>query len=174
MMNIKLFITDIDGVWTDGGMYYDTTGNEWKKFNTADSAGVLFLHLLNIPVAIITGEDTEIVTRRSEKLKIDYLFMGVKNKIEVALELCEELKISIEEVAYIGDDINDILLLQKVGLSAAPANAPHYIKKMVNWELDVKGGDGAFRAFVEKYLETKGLLEDTVQKFLLLNATLEQ
>ena len=70
MKEIKLFITDIDGVWTDGGMYYDQTGNEWKKFNTSDSAGVLFLKMLNIPVAIITGEDTEIVKRRSEKLKI--------------------------------------------------------------------------------------------------------
>ena len=78
MKEIKLFITDIDGVWTDGGMYYDQTGNEWKKFNTSDSAGVLFLKMLNIPVAIITGEDTEIVKRRSEKLKIDFLFMGVK------------------------------------------------------------------------------------------------
>ena len=67
----KLVITDIDGVWTDGGMYYDQTGNEWKKFNTSDSAGVLFCKKLNIPVCIITGEETEIVKRRAEKLKID-------------------------------------------------------------------------------------------------------
>ena len=68
----KLVITDVDGVWTDGGMYYDQSGNEWKKFNTSDSAGVLFLHQLNIPVAIITGENTAIVKRRAEKLKIDF------------------------------------------------------------------------------------------------------
>ena len=84
----KLVITDIDGVWTDGGMYYDQTGNEWKKFNTADSAGVLFLNLLNIPVAIITGEDTEIVRRRAEKLKIKHLYMGVEDKVKIAIELC--------------------------------------------------------------------------------------
>lgn len=173
-MKIKLFITDIDGVWTDGGMYYDETGNEWKKFNTADSAGILFLHLLNIPVAIITGEDTGIVRRRAEKLKIDYLFMGVKDKLAVALELCKKLNIKISEVAYIGDDINDIHLLLLVGISAAPANAPPYIKELVKWTIGVKGGDGAFRAFVEKYLEEEQLLDDTIQKYLTINKTLHQ
>ncbi|HUZ60638.1 MAG TPA: HAD-IIIA family hydrolase [Hanamia sp.] len=173
-MNIKLFITDIDGVWTDGGMYYDETGNEFKKFNTADSAGVLFLHLLNIPVAIITGEHTEIVRRRSEKLKIDYLFMGVKNKIGVATGLCEKLKISINEVAYIGDDINDIHLLKAAGLSAVPENAPNYIKELVHWVIPVKGGDGAFRAFVEKYLNETGQLQNAMELFLKLNEKLKQ
>lgn len=78
--NIKLFITDIDGVWTDGGMYYDQGDNEWKKFNTSDSAGVLFLKLLEIKVAIITGEETQIVTRRAKKLKIQDCFQGLKIK----------------------------------------------------------------------------------------------
>ncbi len=151
-MDIKLFITDIDGVWTDGGMYYDQTGNEWKKFNTSDSAGVLFLKLLDIPTAIITGEDTEIVRRRAAKLDIPHLYMGVKDKVAITKALCKKLNISLEQVAYIGDDINDLLLLKQVGLSAAPANAPSYIQKEVNWKIPVKGGDGAFRAFVEKFL----------------------
>lgn len=78
-MNLpKLILTDIDGVWTDGGMYYDQTGNEWKKFNTYDSAGVLLAHKYQIPVGIITGEETKIVQRRAEKLKIDFLYQGVK------------------------------------------------------------------------------------------------
>jgi YrbI family 3-deoxy-D-manno-octulosonate 8-phosphate phosphatase len=80
----KLIITDIDGVWTDGGMYYDQTGNEWKKFNTADSAGVLICKKLNIKVGIITGEKTEIVRRRAEKLEVDFFYDGVINKIAVA------------------------------------------------------------------------------------------
>ena len=88
----KLILTDIDGVWTDGGMYYDETGNEWKKFHTYDSAGVLFAHENNIPVGILTGEKTNIVQRRAEKLKIDFLFQGVKNKLEVAHQLCEKLR----------------------------------------------------------------------------------
>ena len=92
-MDIKLVITDIDGVWTDGGMYYDQNGNEWKKFNTSDSAGVIFLNLLNIPTCIITGEDTEIVKRRAKKLKINHLYLGVKDKLNVTLKLCEKLGI---------------------------------------------------------------------------------
>jgi len=165
-MEIKLFITDIDGVWTDGGMYYDQTGNEWKKFNTADSAGVLFLKILGIPTAIITGEDTEIVRRRAEKLNIPYLFMGVKNKLSVALSICEELGIQLSEVAYIGDDINDILLHREVGLSAAPENAPGYIKKEVDWVIPVRGGNGAFRAFVEMFLQEKNILEHVISSYL--------
>jgi 3-deoxy-D-manno-octulosonate 8-phosphate phosphatase (KDO 8-P phosphatase) len=165
-MEIKLFITDIDGVWTDGGMYYDQTGNEWKKFNTGDSAGVLFLRLLDIPTAIITGEDTEIVKRRARKLKIPHLFMGVKNKLEVAETLCAALGISLENVAYIGDDINDIILLRAVGLSACPANAPDYIQREVDWKIPVKGGDGAFRGFVENYLTKTGQLDRVIGLFI--------
>lgn len=146
---IKLVITDIDGVWTDGGMYYDQTGNEWKKFNTSDSWGVWLLKKLNIPVAIMTGEDTNIVKRRAEKLKVDYLFMGVKNKLKIAIELCDSLNISLNEVAFIGDDLNDINLLSNVGLSSSPNNAPDYIKKDRDYITKKNGGEGAFREFAE-------------------------
>jgi 3-deoxy-D-manno-octulosonate 8-phosphate phosphatase (KDO 8-P phosphatase) len=145
----KLVLTDIDGVWTDGGMYYDQTGNEWKKFHTYDSAGVLFCHQRNIPVGIITGEETQIVKRRAEKLKVDYLFQGISNKLEIVEILCRELNISIKEVAYIGDDLNDIEVLKKVGFSAAPASAPEYIQKIATLITNKKGGEGAFREFVE-------------------------
>ncbi len=151
----KLVITDIDGVWTDGGMYYDQTGNEWKKFNTSDSAGVLFCHKLNIPVAIITGENTEIVKHRAEKLKIDYLIQGTTNKMEDASLLCEKLNISLLEVAYIGDDIGDVGLLRKAGVSACPANSRTYIKRNAKMKLRKCGGEGAFREFVEKLIGKK-------------------
>lgn len=152
MKKPKLILTDIDGVWTDGGMYYDQTGNEWKKFHTYDSAGVLFAHQNEIPVGIITGEDTEIVARRAAKLKIDYLFQGVKNKLEVAENICKELNISIDEVAYIGDDLGDIELLKNVGISATPNSAPEYIKKYSQMVMTKNGGEGVFREFVEKIL----------------------
>lgn len=148
----KLILTDIDGVWTDGGMYYDQTGNEWKKFNTYDSAGVLFAHRLNIPVGIITGEDTNIVTRRAEKLKIDYVFQGARNKLSIATELCQKLSITLKDIAYIGDDIVDLELLKAVGIAGVPANAPDYIKEISHWVLSKKGGEGAFREFVEKII----------------------
>ena len=163
---IKLVLTDIDGVWTDGGMYYDETGNELKKFNTSDSAGVVFLRLLDVPVGIITGENTRIVQRRADKLKIKHLFLGVKNKLAVAESLCQELNISLQEVAYIGDDLNDAMLLQAVGFSAIPANAPNYMEKFAQMRLKRKGGDGAFREFVETLLEKENLLDLAIEKYL--------
>ena len=137
----KLIITDIDGVWTDGGMYYDQTGNEWKKFNTADSAGVLFCRMMKIPVAIITGETTEIVKRRAEKLKIDFLVQGAKNKLKEVETICKQLNINLKDVAFIGDDINDLELLQRVGISGSPKNAPNYIKNKVNIVTQKNGGE---------------------------------
>jgi YrbI family 3-deoxy-D-manno-octulosonate 8-phosphate phosphatase len=149
-MNLpKLIITDIDGVWTDGGMYYDQTGNEWKKFNTSDSAGVLLCKKLGIEVAVITGETTEIVKRRATKLKIDYFFDGVSDKVAVAKQLIEKLNLKFDEVAYIGDDLLDIKLLKLVGTSGTPANGIEYIKSFAQIITEKKGGDGAFREFVE-------------------------
>lgn len=158
----RIILTDIDGVWTDGGMYYDQTGNEWKRFHTYDSAGVLFAHKLNIPVGIITGEETEIVRRRAEKLKVDYLFQGVKDKAEVVEKLITGLQIRWEEVAYIGDDLNDAKLLAKAGISAAPASAPEYIRKLTNLKLGKRGGEGVFREFVEKIISENKLLEQVL------------
>jgi len=166
MKEIKLFLTDIDGVWTDGGMYYDNEGNELKKFNTSDSAGVLFLRMLDIPVGIITGEDTEIVARRAKKLGIELLFMGVRDKLAVVKKLCEEKQIWLDEVAYIGDDIIDIPVMDAVGLSAAPSDVPDYVQYHANWVLNRKGGEGVFREFVEKYLLEQGKLNEAIQLYL--------
>lgn len=149
----KLILTDIDGVWTDGGMYYDQTGNEWKKFHTYDSAGVLFAHKFNIPVGIVTGEETTIVRRRAEKLKVDFLYQGVNDKVEVAKEICEKLNIDISDVAFIGDDLNDIELLKIVGIAGVPKSAPEYVKRLSHITLFKSGGEGVFREFVEKLLK---------------------
>ena len=162
MNDIKLILTDIDGVWTDGGMYYDLTGNEWKKFHTYDSAGVLLAHLAGIPVGIVTGETTQIVKRRAEKLGIDYLMQGVPDKLAVARQLCLKMGISLRDVAYIGDDLNDIALLQHVGIAGVPASAPQYIRRLATIRLSKKGGEGVFREFVEAVLsfeETQLLVE---------------
>ena len=148
----KLILTDIDGVWTDGGMYYDGTNIEMKKFHTYDSAGVLFAHHLGIPVGILTGENTEIVRRRAEKLKIDYLYLGVRDKVEVANELCKTLQIDLKDVAYIGDDINDMKLLQLVGWAGVPVSSPDYVRTLSTVRLSKKGGEGVFREFVETIL----------------------
>ncbi len=161
----KLVVTDIDGVWTDGGMYYDQLGNEWKKFNTSDSAGVLFLKLLNIPVAIVTGEDTEIVHRRARKLGVTKLYQGVKDKLTLVSNICTEMCIDLSEVAFIGDDLGDMPLLRKVGFSGCPNNAPLYVKNVVDYITHVKGGEGAFREFVEHVLEANNCLEELLTKY---------
>jgi 3-deoxy-D-manno-octulosonate 8-phosphate phosphatase (KDO 8-P phosphatase) len=142
MKETKLILTDIDGVWTDGGMYYDQLGNELKKFNTYDSAGVLFAHMKGIKVGIITGETTNIVERRSLKLKVDFLIQGSKNKLTDALNLCRNLGIE---------------LLKEAGISGVPASAPEYMKPLSTIPLMKKGGEGVFREFVEKILSIKCL-----------------
>ena len=165
-MKIKLVITDIDGVWTDGGMYYDSHGNELKKFNTSDSVGVMFLKLLEIPIAIMTGENVPIVSNRAKKLQIKHVFLGVGNKLKIASDFCEQLGISLDEVAFIGDDINDIKLLRAVGYSACPENAPDYVKKQAQHTIPVKGGKGAFRAFVEQLLKENQLFDKALALYL--------
>lgn len=170
----KLVITDIDGVWTDGGMFYDNHQGEWKKFNTADSVGVLYLKLLNIPIAIMTGEDTQIVSRRAEKLKIEYTYLGVSDKVKLAKDLIEKLGISFEDVAFIGDEINDIELLKKVGFSAAPSNATILVKDIVDLNLSTKGGDGAFREFITIILKMCSISELEMYNKYLKNKNLNQ
>lgn len=169
----KLVITDIDGVWTDGGMYYDQGENEFKKFNTFDSAGVLLLRNVGIETAIITGENTTIVKRRAEKLGIELLYMGIKDKVKVAEEIAQLKGIEVSEMAYIGDDLNDILLLQMVGLSATPAQSPEYVKEIVDWKLKLNGGQGVFREFALKILKENDLLDESVEKFLNRLRTIE-
>lgn len=163
----KLILTDIDGVWTDGGMYYDQEGMELKKFHTYDSAGVLFAHHLGIPVGILTGENTNIVKRRSDKLKMDYLYLGCKDKVAVVNDLCSQLGIAMDDVAYIGDDLNDMKLLKLVGWAGVPSSAPAYVQKLANVKLSKKGGEGVFREFVEAILGVD-LITTFIDSILLL------
>lgn len=164
----KLILTDIDGVWTDGGMYYDQEGMELKKFHTYDSAGVLFAHHLGIPVGILTGENTNIVKRRADKLKVDYLYLGCKDKVAIAEELCSQLGITMDDVAYIGDDLNDMALLKLVGWAGVPSSAPEYVKALANVKLTKKGGEGVFREFVE-YLICEDQIRRIVSNIYLIN-----
>ena len=162
--NIQLFITDVDGVLTDGGMYYGSKDNELKKFNTRDSIGVNFLKSLQIPTVIITSEKTNIVQRRANKLNISDCFLGVKNKLDICLTICEKHQISINQVAFIGDEINDLELIKKVGLSACPLDAADYVKDVVDWVLNKKGGEGVFREFVIKFLKETNQYNKALEK----------
>lgn len=158
----KLVITDIDGVWTDGGMYYTADGDTAKRFSVKDGWGVIFLRKLGIPLAIMTGENSQIVKKRAEKLKIDRCYLGVKDKLQLTVELCSELGITLADVAFIGDDLNDLRLLKAVGLSACPVNTPDYVSSHVDIRLSSHGGHGAFREFIETILRREQMLEQAI------------
>ncbi|MCM1111454.1 MAG: HAD hydrolase family protein [Clostridium sp.] len=162
----RLVITDIDGVWTDGGMYYTADGDVMKRFCVKDGWGVAMLRCLDIPVAIMTGENTEIVSRRAAKLKIGRCYLGVHDKLALARELCGELGITLADVAFIGDDLNDLPLLREVGFSGSPLNTPEYIRRQVRYPGVVHGGHGAFREFVEKILADAGALGRTIEHLI--------
>jgi N-acylneuraminate cytidylyltransferase len=149
---VKLFLTDVDGVLTDGGMYYSETGDELKKFNTRDGMGFHLLREAGIKTGIITTENTQIVECRAAKLKVDYVYQGKNTggKLQTAMEICRKEGITLAEAAYIGDDINCYDLLCNVGMAACPADAVEKIKTIPNIKiLRKKGGEGVVREFIE-------------------------
>ena len=153
---VKLFLTDVDGTLTDGGMYYSENGDELKKFNTRDGLGIRLLREAGIKVGIITSENTKIVENRAKKLKADYLYQGKIDggKLAIAQEICQKEGISLNEVAYIGDDVNCIELLKSVGFAACPADAQDLVKKVPNIHImQKKGGEGCVREWAERILK---------------------
>ncbi len=161
MKEVKLFLTDVDGCMTDGGMYYSANGDEMKRFCVYDGMGIVLLRKGGIPCGILTSETTEIVARRARKLGMEYLRMGVgsqvaagkQTKLEAAQEICSELGITLDEVCFVGDDINDLDLLSRVGTPACPANAMPQVKALPNIiRLTRHGGDGAIRELCEMIL----------------------
>ena len=154
MTKIKLFATDVDGTMTDACMYYAENGMELKKFNFRDGMGFKLLREAGIKTAIITSENTNIVKKRADKLQVDYLSMGEWEKLDFIKKICNELSITLDEVAYIGDDINDFEPLSAVKYRACPNDAVKKIKKIEGIKiLDNKGGDGAVREFIEFLLD---------------------
>lgn len=155
---IKLFLSDVDGTLTDGGMYYSEKGDELKKFNTRDGMGFQLLREVGIKTGIITSENTEIVANRAKKLKIDFLVQGKRDggKLAAAQEICSQLGITLNEVAYIGDDINCRELLEAVGVAACPADANIIIKNITSIKIMSRnGGEGCVREFIEKIILLK-------------------
>jgi len=153
---IKLLLTDCDGVLTDGGVYYSAKGEELKRFSLRDGMGVERLrNLVHVETGIITGENSDIVLRRVEKLGIREYHPGVRNKVSVLQEILNRKKLTTEEVAYIGDDSNDIEIMKHVGLSACPADAMPFVIEIANIITDNKGGSGAFRDFAEIIINAK-------------------
>jgi N-acylneuraminate cytidylyltransferase len=154
LSNIKLFLSDVDGVLTDAGMYYTENGDEFKKFCAYDGMGFHLLQKTGVKVGILTSEDRDLNRRRAKKLRLDFDFHGAKDKLQVVKDLCKKENITLEEVAYIGDDINCFGLLSNVGIAACPNNAVLEIKSIPNIiQLHKNGGDGVVRELVEVILQ---------------------
>ncbi|WP_104757599.1 KdsC family phosphatase [Helicobacter salomonis] len=155
MRQVKVFLCDCDGTLTDGGMYYLENGQQFKKFSVADGIGFELLKAAGIKTGILTGEITPIVEHRAKKLKLDYLYQGCspQGKLEAARAICALEKISLEQVAYVGDDVNDLPLLEQVGLKACVQNAQESLKTLPGVViLKHKGGEGAVRELINSIL----------------------
>ncbi len=153
---IKLMITDVDGVLTDNGVYYSGNGEELKRFSFRDGMGVERLRKeAGIETGIITRENSLPVAKRSEKLRIAELHMGVTDKAQRLQEIMTRIKISTDEIAYIGDDINDEEIMKQVGLCACPADAMSFARRVAHYVCTTNGGHGAFREFAELIISSK-------------------
>ena len=152
---MRLLCVDVDGVLTDAGMYYGPGGEVLKKFNTRDGMGLARVREAGIAVAIISGEDSAIVHARAAKLKIDDVFSGVSNKRTVVDELCVRQNLKLDEVAFIGDDLNDLPALECVGLACAVADAAEPVKAVAHYITQQRGGDGAVREVCELLIAAK-------------------
>jgi len=146
---IKFLITDVDGVLTDGKLHYTNQGEFMKSFNVKDGMIIKYLQNCDIKVGIITGRKSKILETRAKELHIDEVHQGVKDKLNVLLKICKSDNIKTNEVAYIGDDINDLEVLKKVGISAAPSDAVHTVRNQVDYKCKLKGGNGCFREFAD-------------------------
>ena len=162
---IKLVLTDCDGVLTDTGVYYSEQGEVMKRFSIRDGMGVERLgNLVNVETGIVTGEFSESVRKRAEKLKIKELHLGTKNKVSLLDDILKRKKLKRENIAFIGDDMNDYEIMQKVGLSACPSDAMKEIAKISDYVCKNRGGFGAFREFAELIIYWK-LKNNTKKKF---------
>ncbi|PHR59492.1 MAG: 3-deoxy-manno-octulosonate-8-phosphatase [Arcobacter sp.] len=161
---IKGIIFDVDGVLTDGGIIYDNNFQKYKRFNVKDGQIISHLRFNGFVVGAITGRASDVVEKRCEELKLDFHEHGVNNKLLKYENFKKQFDLVDEEIAYIGDDIIDLSVLSRVGLSACPADARYYIKENVDIVLASKGGDGAVRDLCDMILEEQGKLEKIIQK----------
>lgn len=165
-LTIKLLLLDVDGVLTDGLLYYGQAGETMKTFHARDGLGIRLLLENGITVGLITGRSSKIVEHRAEELGIPHVYQGRLNKLDALKELMETLKIDLTDVAFMGDDIIDLPILSRVGLSACPQDAHSTIQKTVHFISQYPGGRGAVRELCDLLLTTQHKLEPILQRTL--------
>jgi N-acylneuraminate cytidylyltransferase len=152
--SVRLIISDVDGVLTDGGMYYNENGEVMKKFNTKDGMGVE-ISRKKIKVVLMTKEKSRIVLKRAKKMKVEKVYIGIEKKEDLLPEICMTYKISKEEIAYIGDDVNDFNIMKQVGFSIAPNDGNKSIKQISDYICETNGGQGVLREVIDLILLNK-------------------
>ena len=158
-LRIKLVLTDVDGVLTDTGVYYSEKGEVMKRFSIRDGMGVELLRLNGVETAIITREKSPSVKKRGERLKMPWIFLGVFNKVEYIPTILKKTGLKMNELAYIGDDVNDLDIIKEIakhGLTATPADGMPVIKNEVHYTAKINAGYGAFRDFADWILDLRG------------------
>jgi 3-deoxy-D-manno-octulosonate 8-phosphate phosphatase (KDO 8-P phosphatase) len=163
--SIRAIFFDVDGVLTDGKIIYDDTGKELKQFNVKDGQIISHLKKSGIIVGAITGRESETVSKRAAELKLDFCHQGILDKASVFQKLIKHYKLKAKEVAYIGDDINDLGVFAATGFSATPADAPVYIKSRAMLVTSAKGGRGVLREVADLVLAAKGELEKIIKSY---------
>mgnify|MGYP000115020569 FL=1 len=154
---MKLFVMDVDGTLTDGKIYIGSGEKEFKAFNVKDGYAINeILHTNNIKTAIVTGRKSDIVEIRARELRIDYVYQNVSDKVETIKQMVELYGIPFEEVAYIGDDLNDFEVMKKCGITGCPSDAVDEIKNISDYVSKYKGGEGAVRDFIEWIIKQRG------------------
>ncbi|MEZ5547044.1 MAG: HAD family hydrolase [Pseudomonadales bacterium] len=163
---IKLLVLDIDGVMTDGRLYFSAQGEALKVFNILDGLGIKLLRNSGVEVAIISGRRSEALAKRASDLGINHLYQGREDKIQALTELITPLELSFAEVAHLGDDLPDLPVIRKVGLGMAVANAYELVKHHADWCSTAKGGEGAVREACDFIMSAQGTLDDALQPYL--------
>ena len=154
---IKLVVSDCDGVLTDGGLYYTEDGLEIKRFHVLDGMGFLMLKENGIKTGLITGESNTLVKNRANKLKLDYVYLGTKDKLGKLTEICNEMGISISEAAYVGDDSFDVPAIESCGFGVVPGDALDYVRERADYVTQKGGGHGCLREVADLILRIKGI-----------------
>ncbi|MCG8428659.1 MAG: 3-deoxy-manno-octulosonate-8-phosphatase KdsC [Chromatiales bacterium] len=163
---IKLIIFDVDGVLTDGSLYLGDDGQEYKAFNSKDGHGMKMLQETGVTIGIITGRSSQVVATRMDSLGIEHVYQGQHDKVPAYLELLEKLDLQPEQVAYVGDDIVDLPIMNRVGLGIAVQDAHKKVKQHAHWQTEADGGRGAAREVCELLMEAQGNLETMYAKYL--------
>ncbi len=164
--NIRLLISDVDGVLTTGVLFYGANGAEIKDFHVQDGLGIKMLQQTGVNVAIITAKESHAVTQRMQDLKVKHVYQGQSDKVLAYQELKQKLNLTDEEIAYIGDDLPDLPLLRRVGFAVTVPNAPHIIQKHVAWMTQNAGGKGAMRELCEFIMQAQGTYQTVIDSYL--------